>query len=233
MASAGADILDIGGESSRPGAEPVPVDEELRRVLPAIRGARGLGLPISIDTTKGAVARAALEAGASIVNDISGLRFDPELGGVVGEAGAGLVIMHSRGTPRDMQRDPRYHDVVADVAGELEEAARRAEAAGVAGSRIVIDPGIGFAKTFEQSLEVMRHLDVFVAQGRPVMVGVSRKSFIGRLLDEGIDGRLEGSVAAAVAAVLAGVHLVRVHDVGATVRAVRVADALRNGSPTP
>ena len=232
MMAAGADILDIGGESTRPGSEPVPPAEQIRRILPVIRGAAALGFPVSVDTTRAEVARAALDVGAVIVNDISGLRFDPELADVGREAGAGLVLMHSRGTPRDMQHDPSYHDVVTEVLAGLEEACRRAEERGVERNRIVVDPGIGFGKTVHHNLELLKHLDRLVAAGYPVLIGASRKSFISRILDVGIEDRLEGSLTAAVAAVLSGAHLVRVHDVAATVRAVRVADAIRNGLST-
>jgi len=230
MMGAGADILDIGGESTRPGSEPVPPAEQIRRILPVIREAAALGIPISVDTTRVEVARAALDAGAAIINDISGLRFEPELADVAREAGAGLVLMHSRGTPRDMQHDPSYHDVVTEVLAGLEEACRRADERGVERSRIVVDPGIGFGKTVHHNLELLQQLDRLVAAGYPVLIGASRKSFISRILDVGIEDRLEGSLTAAVAAVLSGVHLVRVHDVAATVRAVRVADAIRQGS---
>ena len=178
------------------------------------------------------LSRAAIDAGACVVNDISGLRFEPALADIVREAGAGLILMHSRGTPRDMQHDPSYHDVMMEVVAGLGEACRRAEERGVGRNRTVVDPGIGFGKTIGHNLELLRHLDRLVAAGRPVLIGVSRKSFISRILDVGIEDRLEGSLAAAVSAVLSGVHLVRVHDVVATVRAVRVADAIRNGSPT-
>jgi len=232
LVAAGADLLDIGGESTRPGSQPVPAAEQLRRILPVISGAAGLGVPLSVDTTSARVAREALAAGAAIVNDISGLRFEPELADVVQEAGAGLILMHSRGTPRDMQHDPRYHNVVTEVIEELDEACRRATDRGVGAAHIVVDPGIGFAKSMSHNLELLRHLDRLVIRGRPVLVGVSRKSFIGRILDAGIEERLEGSLAAATAAVLSGAHVVRVHDVAATVRAVRVADAIRNGPAT-
>ena len=232
MMAAGADLLDIGGESTRPGSLPVAPEEQIRRILPVVRGAAALGFPVSVDTTRAEVARAALDAGAVIVNDISGLRFEPTLADVAREAGAGLVLMHSRGTPRDMQHDPSYHDVVTEVLSGLAEACRRAEERGVPRNRIVIDPGIGFGKKLDHNLELLRHLDRLVAAGYPVLVGASRKSFISRILDVGVEDRLEGSLAAAVSAALSGVHLVRVHDVAATVRAVRVADAIRNGSPT-
>jgi dihydropteroate synthase len=232
MQAAGADLLDIGGESTRPGSEPVPAAEQLRRILPVVAGAAALGIPVSVDTTSAEVAREALAAGAVIVNDVSGLRFEPELAHVVREAGAGLVLMHSRRTPRDMHLDPRYHDVVTEVTAELDQAAGRALDRGVPPEALVMDPGIGFAKAIGHNLELIRNLDRVVAAGRPLLVGLSRKSFIGRVLDVGIEDRLEGSLAAATSAVLSGVHIVRVHDVAATVRAVRVADAIRNGSPT-
>lgn len=224
----GADLIDIGGESTRPGSEPVPQEEELRRVLPVIREGVRLGAMISIDTTKVAVARAAVEAGAVILNDVSGLRFDPGLADVARESGAGLILMHSRGTPRDMQQNPRYHHVLNEVADELGGAARRALDRGVTAGQLVVDPGIGFAKSFEHNLELLRGLDRIVAGGRPVLVGLSRKSFIGRILDVEVGDRLEGSLAAAVTAALAGAHVVRVHDVRATARALKVADALRS-----
>ena len=163
MMAAGADILDMGGESTRPGSEPVPPAEQIRRILPVIRGAAALGIPISVDTTRVEVARVALEAGAALVNDVSGLRFEPELADVAREAGAGLVLMHSRGTPRDMQHDPSYHDVVTEVLAGLEEACRRAEERGVERNRIVVDPGIGFGKTVHHNLELLQQLDRLVA----------------------------------------------------------------------
>lgn len=224
----GADLIDVGGESTRPGSERVPEEEELRRVLPVIREGVRLGARISIDTTRVTVARAAVEAGAIILNDISGLRFEPELADLARESGAGLILMHSRGTPRDMQKNPRYHNVLNEVADELGEAARRALDRGVTDRQLVVDPGIGFAKSFEHNLELLRGLDRIVAGGRPVLVGLSRKSFIGRILDVEVGERLEGSLAAAVMAALAGAHMVRVHDVRATARALKVADALRS-----
>jgi dihydropteroate synthase len=232
LMAAGADLLDIGGESTRPGSEPVPAAEQLRRILPVVAGAAALGIPVSVDTTSAEVARECLAVGAAAVNDISGLRFEPELADIVRKTGAGLVLMHSRRTPRDMHLDPRYHDVVTEVLAELDEAVGRARAHGVLPAQLVVDPGIGFAKDFGHNLELLRNLDRVVAAGRPVLLGVSRKSFIGRILDVGIEDRLEGSLAAATLAALSGVHIVRVHDVAATVRAVRVADAIRNGSPT-
>jgi dihydropteroate synthase len=232
LADEGADWIDIGGESSRPGADPVPVEEEWRRVAPAFQEARriGCGRFLSIDTCKAEVARRALDEGASIINDISALRFDPAMAEVARRTGAAVVLMHMAGTPRTMQRDPRYTDPVAEIAGFLEKAAADAQAAGIERDRIVIDPGIGFGKTIEHNLELLRHLPELGSLGFPVLIGASRKSFLGRILDLPVDERLEASVAAHVAASLAGAHVVRVHDVKATVRALRVADAIRGGS---
>lgn len=224
MVAEGADLIDVGGESTRPGAQPAPPGVQIERVVPVIRALVPLGVPISVDTTGAEVARAALDAGAVIINDVSGLRAEPGLAGVA--VGAGLILMHSRGTPRDMQDDPRYDDVVSEVSAELEAACRVALAAGVGADALVIDPGLGFAKTAGHNLALLRGLNRLVRLGWPVLVGASRKSFIGRVLDLPVGERLEGSLAAAVAAVLAGAHLVRVHDVKATVRAVRLADAI-------
>lgn len=226
MVREGADLIDVGGESTRPGAPEVPAEEEIRRVVPVIEALRPLGVPISIDTRKAAVARKALEAGAVVVNDVSGLRFDPELAETVKRFGAGLVVMHSRGTPEDMAGNSRYHDVVEEVSRELREACGRAAAAGIAPEAVMIDPGLGFAKTAAHNLALIRHLDRLVALGRPILVGGSRKSFIGRILDRPPLDRLEGSLAVAVAAALAGAHVLRVHDVGSTIAALRVTDAI-------
>ncbi|HSK38224.1 MAG TPA: dihydropteroate synthase, partial [Arenibaculum sp.] len=183
MVREGADLIDVGGESTRPGAPEVPAEEEIRRVVPVIEALRPLGVPISIDTRKAAVARQALEAGAVVVNDVSGLRFDPELARIVKRFGAGLVVMHSRGTPEDMAADSRYHDVVEEVSRELGEACDRAAAAGIEPEAVMIDPGLGFAKTADHNLTLIRELDRLAALGRPILVGGSRKSFIGKLLD--------------------------------------------------
>lgn len=232
MVKAGVHLIDIGGESTRPGSDPVAAEEQCRRVLPVIERIAGLGVPISIDTTLATVAAPALDVGATIVNDVSGLRADPGLADLVASRGCGVVVMHSRGTPRDMQRDPRYHDVVRETCDELEAGVARAESRGVRREQIVVDPGIGFGKAFEHNMELQARLPELVGHGRPVLVGVSRKSFIGRILDVDVGDRLAGSLAAAVAAVLSGIHIVRAHDVEATVRAVKVADAIRNGVPS-
>ena len=221
----GADILDIGGESTRPGAQPVEADEEIRRVLPVIEGAAAMGARISIDTTKVEVARAAMEAGASIVNDVSSFRFEPALAGLVADAGVDCCLMHMLGEPRTMQDDPRYDDVVADVKAFLEERIEFAVDAGVAEERIWIDPGIGFGKTLEHNLEILRRLDEIVALGRPVVVGTSRKSFLGKLTGKPEKERLPGTIATNVLALARGAQIFRVHDVAEVAEALAVAAA--------
>ncbi len=232
MVLGGADWIDIGGESTRPGAPSVSIDDELARVVPVIQAVRRAhpSLPISVDTTKAAVARAALAVGASAVNDVSALA-DPDLAQVVAGAGCGLMLMHMQGTPRTMQRQPHYDDVVAEVCGFLLERVERAERAGIPRERLWIDPGIGFGKTVSHNLALLRGLPTLVATGLPVLVGASRKSFIGQVL--GLDqtqDRLEGSLAVASLAVFAGAAMLRVHDVQATRRAVDMAWAVRGGA---
>jgi dihydropteroate synthase len=229
LAEEGADLVDVGGESTRPGAPPVPAEEEIRRVVPVIERlrARGYPLPISVDTAKGAVARAALAAGADLVNDVSALG-DPDLARACAGAGVPVVLMHMRGTPADMQSRAAYGDVVADVTRELADALARAEAAGVARERVVLDPGIGFAKTAEQSLELLARAGELRALGRPLLVGPSRKSFIGKVTGAAVGERLPGTLAAVAACVLAGVEILRVHDVAAARQAALVAAALRD-----
>jgi len=231
MVQEGADLLDVGGESTRPGADPVPLEEELRRVVPAVEALRkAVNVPISVDTTKAEVARQALRAGADLVNDISALRWDPDMVKVVAEAGCGVVLMHMKGTPKDMQRDPRYHNVVAEVRVFLEERLRWAEKHGIAREHVLLDPGFGFGKRPEHNLELVRHLRTFRELGCPVLLGASRKSTIGVLLG-GLPPakRVEGTAAVVALAVAYGVDVVRVHDVRAMVRVVRVADALVRG----
>jgi dihydropteroate synthase len=230
LAGEGADILDIGGESTRPGSDPVPEDEELRRVLPVVERLAAdsdAGEPrISIDTTKSAVARAALDAGASIVNDVSAFRFDPSLAAVVAESNADCCLMHMLGEPRTMQDDPRYDDVVSEVRSFLEERLAFAVSEGVEETRVWLDPGIGFGKTVEHNLELLRRLDEIVAIGRPVVIGTSRKSFLGKLAggrDEG--GRLPGTIATNVLALERGATVFRVHDVAQNADALNVAAA--------
>jgi len=230
MAEAGADIIDVGGESSRPGAEPVSQADELARVIPVIQGLRRqCPLAISIDTYKAPVARAALDAGADIVNDISALGFDAAMAPLVAHEKIPVVLMHMRGTPRTMQADPQYGDVVREVRDFLAERLYDAIDAGIDADSIVLDPGIGFGKTVEHNIQLLRGLPILAALGQPLLVGVSRKTFIGKILGLEPDQRLEGSLAAAVAAVLGGANIIRVHDVAETCRAVRVADALRFG----
>jgi dihydropteroate synthase len=228
LASEGADLVDVGGESTRPGAPEVSEEEELGRVIPvlAMLARSRFPVPISIDTSKAAVARAALDAGAALVNDVRALA-DPEMARVVAAAGAPVVLMHMRGTPRDMRDRASYLDVVGEVRAELVSAMGRAEEAGVRRERIILDPGIGFAKTAEQSVEVLARLPEFLSIGRPLLVGPSRKSFIGAITGAGPDERLSGTLAAVTAAVLGGATFIRVHDVAASRQAARVAAALR------
>jgi dihydropteroate synthase len=234
MAASGADIIDIGGESTRPGARPVSEEEELARVLPVVQGLRReVKVPISIDTYKSNVARAALDAGADIVNDISGLRFDAKMLSLVAAEKVPVVLMHMQGTPGTMQQEPHYNDVVREVRDFLATQLYDAMDAGVAPEAIIIDPGIGFGKTIEHNLELLRGLPVLAALGQPLLVGTSRKAFIGKILNLPADERLEGSLAAAVAAVLAGANILRVHDVPETTKAVRLADAIRFGFSQP
>ncbi len=228
LADEGADLVDLGGESTRPGASPVAAGEEIRRVVPVVERlrARGFQLPISVDTSKAEVARAALAAGADLVNDVTGLA-DADLARTVAAAGVPAVVTHMRGTPADMQSRARYGDVVREVSEELEAAIARAEAAGVARERIVLDPGIGFAKTAEQSVEVLARIGELRALGRPILVGPSRKSFIGKLTGASVGERVPGTLAAVAACVLAGVEILRVHDVAAARQAALVAAAIR------
>jgi len=225
----GADLVDLGGESARPGAAEVPAAEEIRRVVPVLERlrARGVAAPLSVDTRKPEVARAALRAGADLVNDVQGLAA-PGMAELVAEAGVPAVLMHMRGTPADMQSRTGYGDVVGEVARELEAAMARAVRAGVPEGRIVLDPGIGFAKTAEQSLALLAGLPRLRALGRPVLVGPSRKSFIGAVSGASPADRLPGSLAALAACVLAGVEFLRVHDVGPARQAARVAAAIRD-----
>jgi dihydropteroate synthase len=222
----GAAIVDVGGESTRPGSEGVSLDEELRRVVPVLEAVAG-ELPISIDTAKAGVARRALALGAELVNDVTALRSDPGVAAVVAEADAYLCLMHMQGEPRTMQVDPRYADVVSEVAAFLEERLRFAVSEGVREDRICLDPGIGFGKTVEHNLELVRRLDVLVALGRPVVIGFSRKRSLGRLLGDpdATTGPLSASIAAAIAAYEHGATILRVHDVREHVEALTVAQA--------
>ena len=227
LVAEGADLLDVGGESTRPGATDVPEAVELERVLPVVEElARTAEVPVSIDTRKAAVAAAALAAGATMVNDVSAGRHDPDLLGVAADAKVPLVLMHMLGTPATMQDDPRYDDVVAEVEAFLAERCRAAEAAGVDHQALVVDPGIGFGKRDQDNYALLDQLARFTRLGHPVMVGTSRKGFIGRALDSPADQRVEGTAATVVWAVERGARIVRVHDVAPMVRAVRMTEAM-------
>jgi dihydropteroate synthase len=224
----GADLLDLGGESSRPGSEPVPVAEELRRVIPVVEAlASSVGVPISIDTTKAEVARRALEAGAAIINDISALGADPDLAPLAAATGAGVVLMHMQGVPRTMQVDPRYDDVVRDIADFLARRVEWAEARGIPRTRIAIDPGIGFGKTLAHNLEILRNLARFDTLGCAVLIGTSRKGFLGQITGRGLGDRATASVVSSLAACRGGARVVRVHDVAPMVDAIKVWGAVR------
>lgn len=227
MIAEGADVIDVGGESTRPGADPVPEEEELRRVIPVIsRIARSVDVPISIDTYKARVAKEALEAGATIVNDITGLHRDPDMAKVAADYGASVVIMHSKGDPKTMQLAPQYEDLIGEVRAYLEEGCERAIRAGVRPDRIWIDPGIGFGKTAEHNLELLRSLREFRTLGFPILVGTSNKSVIGRVLGLPVDDRVEGTAATVAAAIAYGADGVRVHDVRVMQRVSRMTDAI-------
>ena len=229
IAEQGADLLDVGGESTRPGADAVPADEEWQRVEPALKGlVRKIDLPISIDTRKPEVAEKALQAGAAIVNDVTGLA-NPAMVRLVAKHGAGAVIMHMRGEPKTMQDEPRYDDVVREIHEFLAQRIQGAVRGGIGDDRIAVDPGIGFGKTADHNLTLLARLDAFSDLGRPIVIGVSRKGFIGRVGGGQPGERVAGSIAAATLAVARGAHLVRAHDVLETVRAMRVADAVLRG----
>jgi dihydropteroate synthase len=224
----GADLLDLGGESSRPGAEPVSIEEELNRIVPVLRMLSDrLEIPISIDTTKAEVARAALAGGAAIINDISALSADPEMAAVVASAGAGVVLMHMQGTPATMQVNPRYTDVVADVYDFLAHRIEWAEGRGIPRQRIALDPGIGFGKTREHNLKILRNLERFANLGCAILIGVSRKGILGSITGRPVSERAAASVAAALEACLRGARVVRVHDVAEMADAIRVWTALK------
>jgi len=231
MIAEGADIIDIGGESTRPGSAFVSEAEELQRVIPVIEKLAGqISIPISIDTTKSAVARAALAAGAEIINDISALRFDPAIADEAARAHAGLVLMHSRGTPKTMQQLPPVADILGEVIAGLWESVAIAHERGVDPESIAVDPGIGFGKTASQNVELIAELDQLVAEfaDLPIMIGTSRKSFIGKLLDDApADQRLYGTIASVVASVMKGAHIVRVHDVKPAIEGLLISDAIR------
>ena len=233
MEAAGADLIDVGAESTRPGAEPVEQAEEWRRLRPVLKGLAGrLRIPLSVDTCRADTARRALDIGVPIVNDVSGLGYDAGLGAVVAARGAALVLMHMRGQPRDMYREAQYGDVVADVSRELQRSVERAIGSGVPWNRLIVDPGLGFAKRAAHSLSVLAAIDSFAALGRPVLAGPSRKSFLNAATGPQPAGDRDWATAAAVtAAILGGAHIVRVHRVADMVQVARVADAIREHAP--
>ncbi len=229
MVEDGADIIDIGGESTRPGSEPVPIEEELKRSIPVIKAVvKEIDIPVSIDTYKADVAKSALDAGASMVNDISGFRFDPEMSCIIAEYKVPAVVMHIKGTPKDMQTHPVYEALIPEILDYLRQSIRLASDAGIPGGLMIIDPGIGFGKTFDQNLSIINNLRDFALLEKPLMVGVSRKTFIGKILgDAPPNQRLEGTAAAVAIAIQNGANIIRVHDVKEMVRVAKVADAIK------
>ena len=227
LADEGADIIDVGGESTRPRAEPVSLEEELKRVIPVIRELAGeVDVPISIDTYKSEVARAAIEAGASIINDISGLRFDDRMAGLAADTGVALVVMHIRGTPRDMQVDPHYDDLLKEIGEYLSRSIEIAVEAGVKKENVIIDPGIGFGKRIEDNFILIKNLEYFKALGQPLLIGPSRKSFLWKTLNVSTGETLEATAAASAASVLSGADLIRAHDVKEISKAIKIADLI-------
>lgn len=231
MVEDGADIIDIGGESTRPGSDSVGYQEELSRTMPVIEElARRVNVPLSIDTYKADVAKRALDAGASMVNDISGLRFDPEMAGVVAEYKVPVVVMHIKGTPKNMQVNPEYEALIPEILDYLRESIKLAVDAGIKEDMIIIDPGIGFGKTFEHNLQILKDLHEFTLLEKPLLIGPSRKAFLGKILGNApTSERLEGTAAAVAISIMNGAHIVRVHDVKEMVKVARVADAIRMG----
>ena len=232
MVADGADIIDIGGESSRPGAEPITANEECRRVIPVVQAlAERFQIPISVDTYKAKVAREALSAGACVINDITALHGDPNMCQIVADAQAGVILMHMQGVPATMQKTPTYQNVVAEVHAWLTEVASQAVDRGIDSSRIMIDPGIGFGKTFDHNLEILRHLMQFRGIGYPMLVGVSRKKFIGRILDLPVHQREEGTAATVAWSIINGANVVRVHDVAKMKQVAQVIDTICRTKP--
>jgi len=228
MIEAGADIIDIGGESSRPGAASITLKQELDRVIPVVQGLRAKSpILMSVDTTKAAVAREALKAGAELINDISALRSDEDMAHTIAQAGAGVILMHMQGTPQTMQHAPTYQDVVSDILSFLMDRARVAEESGIDHDHIILDPGIGFGKTLEHNLTLLRQLPKLASCGYPLLVGLSRKSFLGKILDLPAEDRLEGTIVANAVAILGGAGIIRVHDVKEARRTADVAVRLR------
>lgn len=230
MAEEGADIIDVGGESSRPGSDPIPLEEELKRVIPVIEAlASRLEIPLSVDTYKSQVAERAIEAGAQMINDISGIRFDPQIPAVAARYDTPLIIMHIKGTPKTMQQDPHYENLMGEIIDSLREGMERAErVGGVDPHQVILDPGIGFGKRVEDNLMILNRLDELNCLGRPLIIGTSRKSFIGAVLDLEVDQRAIGTLATVAVSVLKGAHMVRVHDVAPARQAVDMVDAVIN-----
>lgn len=230
MAHEGADIIDVGGESTRPYSQKISVSEELDRVIPVIEIlSRELTIPISIDTYKAAVAQESLKAGASIINDISALRFDPHMSSIAAQAGVPLILMHMKDTPQDMQENPVYDDVISEILDFLKDATMRSRKAGIKESLIIVDPGIGFGKTFNNNLEIIRDLSRFASLKRPVLLGTSNKAFIGHILGREAHQRDTGTMATIAAGVMNGAHIVRVHNVRKAVETVQIIDAIKRG----
>ena len=228
MVEEGADLIDIGGESTKPGSKPLGLEEELRRVIPVIEAlAKEVDVPISIDTYKSAVAKKAVEAGAQMINDISGLHFDPDLAHVASKEDVPLILMHTRGTPETMQKDVHYESLLSEILQYLRESIQRAESAGLDPGQIVIDPGIGFGKTLEDNLLIIKNLQELRILGKPILLGTSRKSFIGKILNTDVTERLEGTLSSIAIGVLNGAHIIRCHDVLEAKKAISVADAIR------
>lgn len=227
MAEEGADIIDVGGESTRPGSDPLPMEEELARVIPVIETlSKQIDVPISIDTYKSQVAKQALDAGAQMINDISALRFDPEMKKIAAEYKVPIVLMHIKGTPRNMQENPWYEDVIGEITEYLKESLKIAQEAGIDKEKIMIDPGIGFGKRLEDNLNILKNLKKFSILDCPILIGCSRKSFIGKILDLPVKERLEGSLAALAVAIMNGASIVRLHDVKESKRVVNLVDAI-------
>jgi len=228
MVEEGADMIDIGGESTRPGAKPIDINEELQRVLPVIEAlSKRISIPISIDTYKSEVAQRAIDAGAEIINDISGLNFDPHMAKVAAREDIPIILMHIRGTPETMQKDIHYNSIFSEIILYLKDSIQRAEDAGVDPKKIIIDPGIGFGKTVSDNLIIIKNLKEFRILGKPILLGTSRKSFIGKLLNAGPKDRIEGTLSSIAIGVLNGAHIIRSHDVLEAKRAVAIADAIR------
>ena len=229
MAEEGADILDIGGESSRPGSDPVPLEEELKRAIPVIAGlAEHLTIPISVDTYKAEVAARAIEAGAQMINDISGLLFDPQMPAVAARHDTPVIIMHMQGTPKTMQQAPAYADVMREIIADLRTGLARAAKAGVDPGQVIVDPGIGFGKRLADNLAILNRLDELTVLERPILIGTSRKSFIGTILDRGVGARTIGTLATVAVSALKGAHIVRVHEVASAKETVTMVDAIVN-----